>query len=234
MSAAIDDDELHRLRYRGVVAVLITVATMPTQVNLEALFPVIVAVIDADDALRESIRRKVYKYLEGASFKRDVAPSPIEAMETSYFSGRAFLRDAELDELERHVIGSGEEFLRWFGVNNYPLEIERSWINIFRPGMQEMQHAHEGSVLSCSYYVEAPENCGDFVIQDPIGARRAHRAFTNTNANTAQTMQQYSYPPKAGRMVMFESWLPHAVLGNKSGKVRISIAMNLRRKDAAT
>ncbi len=203
---------------------------MPTQVNLEALFPVIVAVIDADDAVRESIRKKVYKYLEGASFKRDVSPSPIEALETSYFSNRAFLRDAELDELEHHVIGSAEEFMRWFGVHNYPLEIERSWINIFRPGMQEMQHAHEGSVLSCSYYVEAPENCGDFVIQDPIGARRAHRAFTNTYVNTPQTMQQYSYPPKAGRMLMFESWLPHAVLGNKSGKVRISIAMNLRRK----
>ncbi len=198
--------------------------------NVELMFPVSIAVADFEPAVRDITRDKVMNYIATEAAKRDVTASPIESVETSYFSGKSVLEDAGLSELKSTILAAGEAFVQWFGVPPTPLEIERSWINIFRPGMQEMQHAHEGSLLSGSYYVEAPDNCGDLVFQDPIGARRCHRAFTETGVKTPQTATEISYPPRPGRFIMFESWMPHAVMGNKSGKIRISIAVNMRKK----
>ena len=42
------------------------------------------------------------------------------------------------------------------------------------------------------------------------------------------TRREIAVEPQPGRLVMFESWLPHYVQCNKSDQVRISIAMNLR------
>jgi uncharacterized protein (TIGR02466 family) len=198
--------------------------------NIDILFPVSIALFDLEPAVQAATRTKVMDYLASEKAKRDVTVSPLESVETSYFTDRSVLEDAKLHELKHQAIACGEQFIRWFGVANYPLDIERSWINVFRPGMQETEHSHEGSVLSGVYYVEAPEHCGDLVFQDPIGGRRAHRAFTKTNAQTQQAAQQISYAPKAGRLLFFESWLPHSVSGNKTDKTRISIAINLRRK----
>jgi len=198
--------------------------------NIELMFPVAVAIADFDAGVRERTRGKVMKYIESEAARRDITASPIEAMETSFFTNRSVLEDAGLDELQQSMVGAAEGFLQWFGVKDMKLEIDKAWINIFRPGMQEMQHAHEGSVLSGSYYVEAPDHCGDLSFIDPVGARRVHRGFTGTGINTPQTATEMSYPPRAGRFIMFESWMPHAVLGNKSGKVRISIAVNFRKK----
>jgi len=201
-----------------------------SQMNVEIVFPVSIALFDLDAAVVAITREKVLQYLETEQGRRDIGVSPLESLETSYFSERSVLEDGKLLELKRAVLQSGEQFMRWFGLSSYPLDIEKAWINVFRPGMQESEHAHEGSVLSGVYYVEAPDNCGDLVFQDPIGARRAHRAFTATNAQTKQAAQQMNYAPRAGRLLFFESWLPHAVSGNKSGQRRISIAINLRRK----
>jgi len=198
--------------------------------KIEILFPVSIALFDLNEDLQAVTRAKVMDYLATARARQDVTVSPIESVETSYFTDRSVIEDAGLDELKREVIACGEEFIRWFGVADYRLELERSWINLFRPGMQESEHSHEGSVLSGVYYIDAPDHCGELVFQDPIGARRAHRAFTRTNANTQQAAMQIAYAPRPGRLLFFESWMPHAVAGNKSDKTRISIAINLRRK----
>ena len=47
------------------------------------------------------------------------------------------------------------------------------------------------------------------------------------------TRREIAVEPQPGRLVMFESWLPHYVQCNKSDQVRISIAMNLREVPAA-
>ena len=150
-------------------------------------------------------------------------------MSTSYYKPEAqVLADAGLAELERFVIGAATDFLEGLKLGPRRLEIERSWINVFKPGAQEAQHSHDGSLLSCSYYVEAPPNCGCIVLPDPIGARRSFREFTKTAGSDVLTRREIAIEPQPGRLVLFESWLPHYVQCNKSDAVRISIAMNLR------
>lgn len=196
--------------------------------KIEMMFPVSIAVVDVDPWVREETRAKVYAYMDTERGSAALSASPIESVETSYFTSGTFLQDAGLDSLQKVILDTGHEFMRYLGANDNKLAFERSWINFFRPGMQEMQHEHDGSVMSGAYYVEAPEKCGDFYIPDPIGARRSHRAWSKTGRNTMQSATEVTYSPQTGRFLMFESWMPHAVLNNKSDKTRISIAFNLR------
>jgi uncharacterized protein (TIGR02466 family) len=205
---------------------------LPVSVNLFFSVPILVEDIPAP--VRDAIHAKVLAYLQSERAKRDLEPSPEESVTTSFYKHEAqILLDAKLDELEQFVIGQAKIFLEQ--VLRLPprrLEIERSWINVFKPGAQEAQHSHDGSLLSCSYYVDAPKDCGCIVIPDPIGARRTHREFTKTAGNDVLTRREIAVEPQPGRLVMFESWTPHYVQCNKSDQIRISIAMNLREASA--
>ncbi len=197
---------------------------------VDLFFPVPLLVHDVAPAVREAIRGKVSAYLESERAKRTIAPSPEESVSTSYYEPEAsILADARLDELEELVIRSAKAFLETtLQLPPRELEIDRAWINVFEPGAQEAQHTHDGSLFSCSYYVAAPDNCGCIVFPDPIGERRSYREFTQTAGRNLLTRREIAVEPQPGRLVMFESWLPHAVQCNKSEEVRISIAMNLR------
>jgi uncharacterized protein (TIGR02466 family) len=198
--------------------------------SVDLFFSVSLLVEDIDPVTRDAIHAKVSAYLASERAKRDIEPSPEESVSTSYYKPQAqVLVDADLAELEKFVLGSARTFLeKALRLAPRRLEVERSWINIFKPGAQEAQHSHDGSLLSCSYYVEAPKDCGCIVMPDPIGARRSYREFTKTAGSELPTRREIAVEPEPGRLVMFESWLPHYVQCNKSDQVRISIAMNLR------
>lgn len=202
---------------------------------VDLFFAVPLLVHDVDPAVRDTTRAKVLAYLDSEQAKRDIALSPEESVATSYYKPEAsIVLAARLVELEALVIAAGRAFLeQTLRLPPRPLEIERAWINLFRPGAQEAQHTHDGSLLSCSYYVEAPENCGCIVFPDPIGARRSYREFTRTVGRDLLTRREIAVEPRPGRLVMFESWLPHAVQCNKSDRLRISIAMNLRQAEGS-
>jgi len=179
--------------------------------------------------VRDATRAKVLAYLETENARRDVTPAPSESVTTSYYKPQAsILADAKLTELENEIFQAANGFLATLQVPPRRLEVERAWINVFQPGAQEALHSHDGSLLSCSYYVEAPEHCGNIAFPDPIGARRSYREFTRTAGEGFLTLREMTFEPKPGRIVMFESWVPHAVNCNKSDKVRISIAVNFR------
>src|SRR5688572_271480 len=203
---------------------------LTTPVSTSLVFAVPLLVEDIDAAAREAIHAKVSRYLESEHGKRDIEPSPEESVATSYYKREAqVVSDANLSELEHFVIATAKAFLeKTLKLPPRELQIERSWINVFEPGAQEAQHSHDGSLLSCSYYVEAPKDCGCIVMPDPIGARRSYREFTKTAGGDLLTRRDIAVEPQPGRLVMFESWLPHYVQCNKSDQVRISIAMNLR------
>ena len=198
--------------------------------SITPFFSVPLLVEDIDPKIRDAIHAKVQAYLKSERAKRDIEPSPEESVATSYYKAEAqVLVDADLHELEEFVIAAATSFLETaLRLPRRRLAIERSWINVFKPGAQEAQHSHDGSLLSCSYYVEAPKDCGCIVLPDPIGERRSHREFTKTAGKDLATRREIAVEPQPGRLVMFESWLPHYVQCNKSAENRISIAMNLR------
>ena len=197
-------------------------------VDLYFAAPLIVNDVSAN--VREAIRAKVWAYLESEKGKRDVVPAPEESVATSYYSREAsILVDAKLDELEAIVLATAKSYLeKTLKLPPRHIEVEQAFINVFEPGAMENQHTHDGSLLSCAYYVEAPEDCGCIGFPDPIAARRSYREFTQTTGTELMTRSDIAVAPQPGRFVMFESWMPHYIQCNKSDKVRISIAINLR------
>jgi len=201
-----------------------------SETSVDLFFGVPVLVHDVDPAIRDAIQAKVSAYLNTEAATRTVEPSPEESVTTSYYKpGQSIIEDAGIDELADVVFGAAKTFLEGrLGLPPRKLEIQQAWINLFEPGAQEGQHTHDGSLLSCSYYVEAPENCGCIVFPDPIGERRGYRHFTETIGKNLLTRTDIAIEPQPGRLVMFESWFGHSVQCNKSDRRRISIAINLR------
>lgn len=198
--------------------------------SVDLFFAMPLVVQDVEPAVRETIREKVHAFLSSERARETITPAPEESVATSFYRlDASILADAGLEELEAIVLETANAYLeQTLKLPPRNVEVEHAWINLFEPGSQEGQHQHDGSLLSCSYYVDAPEDCGCIVFPDPIGARRSYREFTKTAGQELLNRREIAVEPQPGRLVMFESWIPHYIQCNKSDKVRISIAINLR------
>lgn len=109
------------------------------------------------------------------------------------------------------------------------------WANVNRQGNSNEFHTHPGCFWSAAYYVadggvaDDAELGGEFEIQDPRGVAPAMYAPALTVAGpdgpslgAAELLR-----PRAGMMVLFPSWLSHAVRPYRGDEIRISIAFNL-------
>lgn len=109
-----------------------------------------------------------------------------------------------------------------------------AWANVNRHGHGNEFHTHPGAYWSGTYYVDDggigadPELGGEFEIQDPRGIAPAMYApllgFAVPGGQSAGASELIS--PKAGQMVLFPSWLSHAVRPYRGERTRISIAFN--------
>ena len=96
-------------------------------------------------------------------------------------------------------------------------------------------HTHPGAYWSASYYVDDggaaknPELGGEFEIQDPRGVAPAMLAPDLAVAMPGGQSVGASelVGPRPGMMLIFPSWLSHAVRPYHGDGVRISVAINL-------
>lgn len=181
--------------------------------SVDLVFAAPLIVQDADPVARDSIRSNVHAFLESEQAHRDVS----------------ILADAGLEYLEELVLTTARSYLeRTLKLPARELEIEHARIDILEPGSQEGQHSHDGCLLSCRYYVEAPKDCGCIVFPDPIEERRSYRELTQTAGSESLTRQKIAVEPQPGRLVMFESWMEHYFQRNNSKDTSISIAIDVR------
>ena len=109
------------------------------------------------------------------------------------------------------------------------------WANINRSGHANEFHSHPASYWSGVYYVddggiaEDASLGGELEFMDPRGPLPAmfapHLAIAMTGGLSAGATERV--PPKAGRLVMFPSWIMHQVRPYRGTAERISIAFNL-------
>ena len=99
------------------------------------------------------------------------------------------------------------------------------WAIINKKGNFNTEHIHPNSNLSAAYYVKAPENCGDFKVFTPhsISRDKYPKRENPTELNRIVAHQKV----EEGDLLIFPSYLPHAVLPNESEEDRIVISFNL-------
>jgi uncharacterized protein (TIGR02466 family) len=110
-----------------------------------------------------------------------------------------------------------------------------AWANINRNGHGNEFHTHPGCMWSAVYYVddggaaEDPSLGGEFEIQDPRGVAPAMYwpEIVPAVPGGASMGASEMINPVAGTVMMFPSWVSHAVRPYTGAGTRVSIAINL-------
>jgi uncharacterized protein (TIGR02466 family) len=101
------------------------------------------------------------------------------------------------------------------------------WANVSQDGAANMMHVHGGCYWSAVYYVRIDEGKGgQLVFYDPrmptLAMHAPHLRFRNGNGE-----REVRVRPVPGLLILFPSWLSHAVDPWYGEGFRISIAINL-------
>ena len=104
------------------------------------------------------------------------------------------------------------------------------WANVNPPGGMNRAHMHPNSLWSGVYYVKAPKNSGHLKIDDPRSVAALSRPKMKEGKTPSRLWRETHYEPKAGRLIMFPSWVMHCVDPNESNDIRISVSFNFLQK----
>ncbi|MXO57147.1 2OG-Fe(II) oxygenase family protein [Pontixanthobacter gangjinensis] len=114
--------------------------------------------------------------------------------------------------------------------------IPEMWANVSGKGSANQYHTHPGSFWSAVAYLDdgylgddSPQLGGELQLQDPRMPmiRMTAPDLRILGQNGQHQPNEISIRPKTGMIVMFPSWLQHAVRPFGGGGTRVSIAINL-------
>jgi uncharacterized protein (TIGR02466 family) len=112
-----------------------------------------------------------------------------------------------------------------FDLGKRRLELDSIWLNVMQSGAIHTAHIHPKSVISGTYYVAVPKGAGALKLEDPrLGLMMAAPPRKQRAARDNQTFVYLE--PKAGTLLLWESWLRHEVPLNRASGERISISFN--------
>jgi uncharacterized protein (TIGR02466 family) len=142
-----------------------------------------------------------------------------------------FLEEAR-EPLVRQMFDLIEEATRRVlaGSQRAPAQIQwsfQAWANVSRGGDSHASHTHPGSTWSGVYYVDAGE---------ASSGERAELEIIDPCLGRSNTFFPFLLPssvgirPEPGLMVLFPSFVAHAVHVQKGSGTRISIAFNVRKE----
>lgn len=107
-------------------------------------------------------------------------------------------------------------------IEEIPYDFSSAWLTIQPPGQQYQMHVHPNAILTGTYYLNTPENCGNLVLIDTQDV--AVDPLTGT-------VKIIDIVPKEGNMVFFPAYVMHEVRKNESKQVRISLTFDLNLKN---
>lgn len=120
----------------------------------------------------------------------------------------------------------------------YKIKIGTMWSIINPPGSANRAHVHPGCLWSGVYYIQAPAGAGNIEFIEPRTAHLMNQPRYQPNAKRAkENWTKVRFDPVPGRMIIFPSWLYHAVDTNSAKEEgekahRVIISFNLSQAKA--
>ncbi len=128
-----------------------------------------------------------------------------------------------VEALDAHVAAFAEDLE--FDLEGRALTLEDIWINILPEGGIHTSHIHPHSVISGTTYVVVPPGAQSIKLEDPRHAMMMAAPARKPDAR--EELRAFVYPgPKAGAVLMWESWLRHEVPMNMDEEDRVSVSFN--------
>lgn len=125
--------------------------------------------------------------------------------------------------LDKHAAAFAREL--HFDLGGRKLKLDSIWINVLEPGGVHTGHIHPHSVLSGTFYVETPPGSSALKLEDPRHPMMMAAPLRTEDAPESERTFVY-VTPKAGDVLMWESFVRHEVPANGAKKARISISFN--------
>jgi uncharacterized protein (TIGR02466 family) len=139
---------------------------------------------------------------------------------TSYASAhRLHTQSPTFAALARKLTPHLRKYCRDLGLDldGRELTMTDCWANIMPRGVVHGLHLHPLSTISGTYYVKVPAGAPGLKVEDP----RLDRMMASPPRPAWVVM-----PARAGRLVLFESWLRHEVPVNTTERERVSVSFN--------
>lgn len=105
------------------------------------------------------------------------------------------------------------------------LRLDSLWVNVMPRGGIHTGHIHPHAVVSGTYYVQVPGGAAALKLEDPRLPMMMAQPARSPDA--PGELQPFVFlAPAEGEAILWESWLRHEVVMNRSRAPRISISFN--------
>jgi uncharacterized protein (TIGR02466 family) len=133
-------------------------------------------------------------------------------------------RDPGFAELAKVLTRHAQAFARELGWQVKP-RLDSLWVNLLKSDGQHSGHIHPHSIISGTLYVEVPKGAGAIRFEDP--RLPLMMAAPARDKDAPEELQPFvTVEPRAGLLLMWESWLRHEVLPGAARGERLSISFN--------
>ena len=124
--------------------------------------------------------------------------------------------------LARHAAALADEAA--FELSRKP-RLDSLWVNLLKSSGHHSGHIHPHSIISGTFYVEVPKGSGSIRFEDPrLGLMMS---APSRRKDAPDDLQPFvTVEPRAGLLLMWESWLRHEVLPGSGRGERLSISFN--------
>ena len=135
-------------------------------------------------------------------------------------------RDPAFADLQKLVTRHAATFANEsaFDLDRKP-KLDSLWVNLLKPGGHHTGHIHPHSIVSGTFYVEAPKGSGAIRFEDPRLPMMMAAPLRSDDA-PEELRPFVSVEPRPGLLLMWESWLRHEVLPGTTKSDRLSISFN--------
>lgn len=125
--------------------------------------------------------------------------------------------------LDRHVKQYAKDL--GYDLRGRKLGMTDCWVNMMAGAVTHGLHLHPLSFISGTYYVQVPKGAAAIKFEDPRLDRLMAAPPKRPDLPPRERLH-YSVKPKAGEVVLFESWLRHEVPPSFTVQERISVSFN--------
>lgn len=187
---------------------------MPTR----ALFPTLLYEAEVDSGLLSDLAHSIRSLASDDSAGKRWSEEHGYAGYTSYASLNDLpKRDPAFANLAKLLVRHARSFAKEAGWDAKP-RLDSLWVNLLKSGGHHSGHIHPHSILSGTLYIQVPAGSGAIRFEDP---RLPLMMAAPAREGTFVTVE-----PRAGLLLLWESWLRHEVLPGRGKGERLSISFN--------
>lgn len=188
-------------------------------------FPTQIMSGDASDLI--PIAQKLFEMTDFTKHQNEL----YENGSTTYYSNIKYPDIPDIVNFKSNIIECCLELAKIQGVDleNNKLEFGDMWLNSMGKDCTHQSHVHGDSSYSGTFYVNNPEGASKIRFHSPV---KEYYDFCplpilKSESGNRVTCAYCEHEPSPGKLVLWNSWLRHEVLINKSETPRLSISFNI-------